>query len=361
MVPFANWDMPVRYSHLGDVASHMHCRKSASIFDVSHMLQTVIRGRDRLAFIESLVVGDISGLREYQSTLSLFTNSSGGIIDDTVINKRANDLYVVSNAGCSEKDKLHLVEHLHSWKQRGRDVEIEFLSGKSLVALQGPKSASVLSKVTGSSDFDTFAFMTARPLKAKALGGMALYVSRCGYTGEDGFEIQIDDRDVTSFCSYLTAEFADTVKLAGLGARDSLRLESGLCLYGHDIDETTTPVEAGLTWTIGQRRRKEGNFLGADVILPQIKGGVSRRRVGLLVQGRPAREGALIFSEDGHEQVGVVTSGLPSPFLQKNIAMGYVKSGFHKRETKLQVKLRDRLQPAEVVKMPFVEHSYYKV
>jgi len=221
------------------------------------------------------------------------------------------------------------------------------------LALQGPKAASVLQELCGK-DLRDFMFMTARHLNIK---GSECHVTRSGYTGEDGFEIGVSSSASIQLANLLLKY--PNVQLAGLGARDSLRLEAGLCLYGHDLDDTTTPVEAGLTWTIGKRRRKEGGFLGAEHVLPQIKEGVKHRRIGLIVEGAPARENAEIYNIED-ELIGKVTSGGPSPSLQKNIAMGYVKSGYHKSSTELQVKVRNRMQKAQVVKMPFVSTRYYK-
>ncbi|KAI8922330.1 hypothetical protein DFJ77DRAFT_506110 [Powellomyces hirtus] len=354
MVEFAGWDMPVQYSGLGVLASHMWTREKASLFDVSHMLQTRWVGKDRTKFIESLVVADVQALPVGSSTLSLFTNENGGIIDDTVINKQDDKgLYVVSNAGCAEKDLAHIRSHLQTFQNKGGDVDVQILDDVSLVALQGPSAAKVVSGLAGI-DLQDFGFMTARHMNIR---GIDVYISRCGYTGEDGFEISVPHKDVVK----LTELFLDhpDVELAGLGARDSLRLEAGLCLYGHDLDDTVTPVEGGLTWTIGKRRREEGGFLGAEKIIPQIGKAVPRRRVGLVVEGAPAREGAEILNADG-ETIGKVTSGCPSPVLKKNIAMGLVKNGFHKQGTELQVKVRNRLQKAKITKMPFVAQQYYR-
>eukprot|EP00842_Homolaphlyctis_polyrhiza_P005302 jgi/Hompol1/5773/HPOL_002056-RA len=353
MVEFAGWDMPVQYSSLGVLASHHWTREKASIFDVSHMLQTRWSGKDHLKFIESLVVADVAGLPYGSSTLSVFTNENGGIIDDTVINRQdSNGLYVVSNAGCADKDLAHIRQHLAKFQNAGGDVDVKVLDHVSLIAIQGPsavKAVSALSK----EDFSKFGFMTSRHT---TIAGVDVYASRCGYTGEDGFEISVPHEHVVKLTEALL-EHPD-VELAGLGARDSLRLEAGLCLYGHDLDDTVSPVEGGLVWTIGKRRREEGGFLGAEKILPQIKGSVPRRRVGLFVEGAPAREGAEILNQDG-EVIGAVTSGCPSPVLKKNIAMGYVKSGFHKQGTELHVKVRNRNQKAVITKMPFVAHNYF--
>ncbi|KAJ3174658.1 hypothetical protein HDU87_007030 [Geranomyces variabilis] len=354
MVEFAGWDMPVQYSGLGVLASHMWTRQKASLFDVSHMLQTRWTGKDRTKFLESLVVADIKALPVGHSTLSLFTNENGGIIDDTVINKQdENGFYVVSNAGCAEKDLAHIRSHLQAFQNKGGDVDVKILDDVSLVALQGPSAVKVVEQLTGKTYAD-FGFMTGRHMSIK---GIDVYISRCGYTGEDGFEISVPHKDVVAL-SELFLSHPD-VELAGLGARDSLRLEAGLCLYGHDLDDSVTPVEGALTWTIGKRRREEGGFLGAEKIIPQIGKAVPRRRIGLIVEGAPAREGAEILSTDG-QTIGKVTSGCPSPVLKQNIAMGLIKNGFHKQGTEVQVKVRNRLQKAKITKMPFVPQNYYR-
>ncbi|KAJ3018321.1 hypothetical protein HKX48_002959 [Thoreauomyces humboldtii] len=352
MVSFADWSMPVQYSSLGVLASHNWTRTHASLFDVSHMLQTRWEGKDSARFLESLVVADVTALPVGSSTLSLFTNEAGGIIDDTVVNHQdERGYYVVSNAGCAEKDLEHVRSHLKVFQDKGGDVDVRVLEDVSLIALQGPSAVKVVEEMTGKNLAD-FGFMTARRIE---LGGGEVYISRCGYTGEDGFEISVPHTNVVKLTELLLAH--PDVELAGLGARDSLRLEAGLCLYGHDLDETVTPVEGGLTWTIGKRRREEGGFLGSDKIIPQIGKAVPRRRVGLVVEGAPAREGAEVVNKDG-EVIGKVTSGCPSPVLKKNIAMALVKNGNHKSGTELQVKVRNRLQKATVTKMPFVPAQY---
>ncbi|CAG8533501.1 16335_t:CDS:2 [Funneliformis mosseae] len=350
MVSFAGWSMPVQYSNLGVLASHLHTRENASLFDVSHMLQLRLSGRDRISFLEKLVVADIEELPFGSSTLSVFTNENGGIIDDTVICKHEDYIHIVSNAACADKDLTHIREEMK--KFRG-DVDLKVIDDHALLALQGPKAVSALQELCGK-DLADFKFMTARQLNIKSSD---CHVTRSGYTGEDGFEIGIPSSASVQIANFLLKY--PGVQLAGLGARDSLRLEAGLCLYGHDLDDTTTPVEAGLTWTIGKRRRNEGGFLGAEHVLPQIKGGVTRRRVGLIVEGAPARENAEIYNNE-NELIGNITSGGPSPSLQKNVAMGYVKQGYHKSSTKLQVKVRNRMQKAQVVKMPFVPTRYHK-
>ncbi|KAJ1968086.1 hypothetical protein H4R35_006523 [Dimargaris xerosporica] len=373
--------MPLQYDPQGLVTSHQHTRTACSLFDVSHMAQVRVTGRDRVAFLEQLVVGDIQALKPGQMTLSLLTNENGGIIDDTVITNQPhwfNDqaancgsdvavspsepaLYMVLNAACADKDLAHLRNAVQA---SGLDVTVSAVTDCALLALQGPKAAAVLERLAGQS-FAHLAFMHA---EMATLGGAQCHIARCGYTGEDGFEISVPAGQATHLAEQLLADPA--VELAGLAVRDSLRLEAGLCLYGHDLNETTTPVEAGLTWTIGKRRRQPGadTFPGAAVILPQIKikgtsagyNPPSRRRVGLVVEKSPAREHAIIYNQD-QQPVGAVTSGMPSPTTRGlNIAMGYVQDGYHKTGTELLVGVRKRLNPAKVVKMPFVPAQYYK-
>ncbi|KAK9970482.1 hypothetical protein ABG768_026425 [Culter alburnus] len=352
MVEFAGWSMPVQYkdSHIN---SHMHTRQHCSIFDVSHMLQTKIYGRDRVKFIESLIVGDIAELKDNQGTLSLFTNAKGGIMDDLIVTKTDQEyLYVVSNAGCADKDSAHMQARLQEFKSAGHDVDLEFME-ESLIALQGPSMAQVLQKGVGD-DLRKLTFMTS--VLTPVFGIQGCRVTRCGYTGEDGVEISVPPGDVVSLTEKLLAN--SEVKLAGLGARDSLRLEAGLCLYGNDIDETTTPVEASLIWTIGKRRRQARDFPGADIIVPQIKAKTQRKRVGLISTGPPVRQHTAILSSDGRV-IGEVTSGCPSPCLKQNVAMGYVEAGFSKVGTSIQVEVRKKAVPAVVSKMPFVPTKYY--
>ncbi|KAI9311650.1 hypothetical protein BX666DRAFT_1994129 [Dichotomocladium elegans] len=355
MVPFAGYAMPVQYKNMGMLASHLHTREKASIFDVSHMLQTRVVGKDRKKFFETLVVADLHQLPVGQGTLSLFTNEQGGIIDDTIIMQQEEQLYVVSNAACADKDLAHIRKHLSDFQNKGGDVDLQVIEDHSLIAIQGPRAADALEKLVGKS-LDDFGFMHGRLMD---LDSVPCHVARSGYTGEDGFELSIPTEAILSITEKLLAH--PDVELAGLGARDSLRLEAGLCLYGNDIDDTTTPIEAGLTWTIPKSRRETGGFLGSEHILAQIKDKslIKRRRVGLTVQGAPAREGAEILDKDGNV-VGKVTSGCPSPCLKKNIAMGYVKDGLHKRGTELSVKVRNKVQDAVITKMPFVEAKYHK-
>uniref|UniRef100_A0A670HUP6 Aminomethyltransferase n=1 Tax=Podarcis muralis TaxID=64176 RepID=A0A670HUP6_PODMU len=302
MVAFAGWSLPVQYTH-SHLESHLHTRQHCSLFDVSHMLQTKVFGRDRIKFIESLVVGDIAELKPNQGTLSLFTNERGGIMDDLIVTSTSDQhLYVVSNAGCRDKDFALMKNKVKEMKAAGCDVDLE-VSDNALLALQGPAMARVLQ--AGVSDsLAKLPFMTSAVMSVFGVPGCR--VTRCGYTGEDGVEISVPASRAVELAELLLKD--STVWLAGLAARDSLRLEAGLCLYGNDIDESTTPVEASLIWTLGE-----------------------------------------------------VTSGCPSPCLQKNIAMGYVESDYSKLSTALTVEVRKKSCPALVTKMPFVATNYYTV
>jgi len=356
MVPFAGYSMPLAYGDVGQVASHKHVRSAAGLFDVGHMVQSNFRGPTAMAFLEWLTPSALATLPAYSSTLSLLLNDAGGIIDDLIITKHAADaFYVVTNAGCRERDLAWIGERLAEWNASPRaqtgPVEMETLEDWGLLALQGPKAAAYLQSLTS---FDlkhlTFGKAAFVPIE-----GFNLHVARGGYTGEDGFEISIPPSQTAEVAQLLAR---DPVQLTGLGARDSLRLEAGMCLYGNELDEATNPIEAGLTWVIPKERRETGEFIGAAGVRKALADGPARRRVGLIVEGAPARQGAKIIAND--EQVGVVTSGIPSPTLGKNIAMGYVKSGLHKKGTELQVDVRNRLRPATVVPLPFVKPNYWR-
>lgn len=358
MVEFAGWRMPVQYADQSITASHLHTRQNVSMFDVSHMVQTHVYGADRVEFIESLVVADVAGLADNASTLTLLTTDRGGIIDDLIVTRTSlGYLYVVSNAGCAEKDLAHMREQLSKFKANGKDVTLE-VSENSLLAVQGPQMTSALRSGTNI-ELEKLYFMTST--LATLFDVPNCRITRCGYTGEDGVEISVpSDKAVYIAERILESKTAD-VKLAGLGARDSLRLEAGLCLYGNDIDETTTPVEAALTWTIGKRRRKEANFPGADIILRQIAEKPNKKRVGFISTGPPARGGALILDESGTRQIGRVTSGCPSPSLkqQTNVAIGYVEAPEAVVGRKVRFEVRKKLVEATVAKMPFVPQKYY--
>ncbi|XP_061179083.1 aminomethyltransferase, mitochondrial-like [Saccostrea echinata] len=355
MVPFAGWSMPVQYTN-GISESHLHVRSAAGLFDVSHMLQTKVTGKDRVPFIESLIVGDIEGLKDNQGTLSIFTNEKGSILDDLIVSKTEEGyLYVVSNAGCADKDYKNMKTQAENCRKKGMDVNVEMICN-GLLALQGPSMAKVLQEGV---DFDlnTLPFMTNK--MASVFGIPDCRVTRCGYTGEDGVEISVNPDRAEDLANTLTGSSKEQVMLIGLGARDTLRLEAGLCLYGSDIDETTTPVEASLTWTIGKRRREEANFPGASIILRQINEKPERRRVGFLSSGAPARGHTKIYDESGSELIGELTSGCPSPSLKQNVSMGYIKNSHIKTGTKVKFEVRKKRLDAVVSKMPFVPSNYF--
>lgn len=356
MVPFAGYSMPVQYPD-GIKESHLFVRSSAGLFDVSHMGQVRLHGADRVAFIEKLVVGDIQALTEGAGVLSMLTNDRGGIIDDTIVSNLGDGVHgMVINAGCKDKDLEHMRAHLASAKAAGMDVDLELVEDHELLALQGPKAMETMIKFAPDHDFVKMPFMTGTKMTVM---GIPCHVTRCGYTGEDGFEMSVPGDRALELFEALIAE--DAVRPVGLGARDSLRLEAGLCLYGNDIDGDTTPVEAGLNWTVGKRRRESGGFLGDAVILKQIQEGASRRRMGFVMKkGAPARGGEELLNEDG-EVVGNVTSGGFSPSLGMAIGMGYAKKPFNKSGTKLKVQVRSRTNEVDVKKMPLVPASYYSV
>ncbi|KAF1828633.1 glycine cleavage system T protein [Decorospora gaudefroyi] len=367
-VPFGGYSMPVQYSDLSIIDSHNWTREKASLFDVGHMVQHHFSGPGAEAFLESITPSSLSSLPERQSTLSTLLHSTGGIVDDTVVTRLADKFYVVTNAGCREKDTAYFQAQLEAWKNAHPDQHVtwKILDGQGLIALQGPLSADILSRVLDDKSKKDLKSLYFGQCTAATITGTdaEVLVSRGGYTGEDGFEISIPSYATEAVTQFLLDSAKDDLRFAGLGARDTLRLEAGMCLYGHDLDDTTTPVEAGLSWIIGKDRRAKGGFHGDSVILQQLKkksegGGVSRRRVGLIVEGSPAREGAEIVDEAG-EKIGTITSGCPSPTLKKNISMGYVKDGMHKAGTEVEVLVRGRKRKAVVTKMPFIPSKYFK-
>ncbi|XP_067938103.1 aminomethyltransferase, mitochondrial-like isoform X2 [Watersipora subatra] len=357
MVDFAGWSMPVQYSDQSIIQSHLHTRSACSVFDVSHMLQTRVHGADAVRFIESLVVSDIQGLAESSGTLTLFTNNEGGILDDLIVSKTAEGyLYVVSNAGCRDGDLKHMQDRLSSCKTEGMDVELEILTN-ALLAVQGPLMSKVIQQAT---DIDMSQLYFMKTTEACIYGVTGCRISRCGYTGEDGVEISIPEGSEHHILDCLLGSSAADVKLAGLGARDSLRLEAGLCLYGNDIDVETTPIEAGLAWTIGKRRRAEADFPGASVILKQLKEKPRRRRVGIVTKaGPPPRAGSTVLVDD--TKVGHITSGCPSPSLKVNVAMGYVQTEYSKNGTPMQIETRNKKHDGVITKMPFLPANYHMI
>lgn len=345
MVPFAGYDMPVQFP-AGILAEHNHTRSAAGLFDVSHMGQVRISGPDPVAAIERLVPGDIAALAPGRMRYTMFTNEAGGILDDLMVTRRENHLFVVVNAACKVQDLAHLRAGLP-------DHDVEELADRALLALQGPQAAAVMARLAP--DAVRLTFMSGADI---AVAGHACFVTRSGYTGEDGFEISVAADAADDFARRLLAE--PEVKPIGLGARDSLRLEAGLCLYGHDIDTTTSPIEAGLAWAISKRRREQGGFPGADVVQAQLAQGPARRRVGIQPEGRaPAREGTPIFDAAG-TRIGTVTSGGFGPTVNAPVAMGYVASGHHAVGTPVALEVRGKMLPAKVAAMPFAAHRYAK-
>jgi len=279
---------------------------------------------------------------------------SGGIIDDTIITNAKDFLYVVVNAGCFDKDMIHIKSQLDQFQKKGKDVNVQVWENRSLLALQGPTAEKALQLITVS-DLSSLRFFQGR---FADVGGAHCYIQRSGYTGEDGFELSVPTEAADKIARALLAD--PDVKPCGLGARDTLRLEAGLCLYGHDLDEQTTPKQANLLWTISKRRIEEGGFIGSDVILGEIPGKIQdlpKRRIGLFAE-TPAREGTTIHDPSNLQQIGVVTSGTYSPVLKKSIAMAYVKPPFHKLDGKLRFCVRGKYRDAVVTKLPFIETHY---
>lgn len=351
MVPFAGYDMPVQYP-TGILTEHLHTRAAAGLFDVSHMGQAFLRGADARARLETLVPGDLAALAPDRIRYTQLLAADGGILDDLMVTHWPSDtpgeevLFLVVNAARKAHDFAHIAANCP-------DLKLEILTDRALLALQGPQAAAELERILPGVAKQPF--MSMRRI---AHEGAELFVSRSGYTGEDGYEISCPDTLAEAFARRLLAE--PEVKPIGLGARDSLRLEAGLCLYGHDIDETTTPVEADLVWSISKRRRTEGGFPGAARVQAQMSGGAPRRRVGLALKGKaPAREGAEIVTTDG-TPVGRVTSGGFAPSLNRPIAMGYVDAAFAAPGTALQLLVRGKPLAATIVPMPFVPTRYFR-
>jgi aminomethyltransferase len=352
MVPFAGYEMPVQY-RLGILGEHLHTRNAAGLFDVSHMGQALLIGPDHLTTataIEKLIPGEILGLAATRIRYTQLTNPEGGIIDDLMVGRPAlargeGTLSLVVNASRKSVDYGWIARHLPD------NVKLERLEDRALIALQGPEAARVLARHVA--NVAALPFMTAMVTE---LAGIDCALARSGYTGEDGFEISVKADDAVALAQLLL-EDAD-VHPVGLGARDSLRLEAGLCLYGHDIDETTSPIEAGLGWSVGRRRREEGGFPGESRIRAEMANGPKRRRVGLRPEGRAlAREGTIVKAKDG-KTIGIVTSGGFGPTVNGPIAMGYVEAGHAKIDTTVDLMLRERAVRAVVVDMPFVPHAY---
>ena len=346
MVPFAGYAMPVQYP-AGILTEHLHTRAEAGLFDVSHMGQVVIEGDDPAAALEALVPGDVQGLGLGKTRYSVFTDTNGGILDDLMISKLSpTKLFLVVNAACKNQD----FAHMKSWLA-GCDVRM--LDDRALLALQGPKAAEAFATLAPASV--GHAFMTIREYN---VAGIPCLVTRSGYTGEDGFEISVPADKAEELARALLA--LPQVKPIGLGARDSLRLEAGLCLYGSDIDTTTTPVEGAISWIIGKRRREQGGFPGAAIIQAQLKDGPKRLRVGIQPDGKaPARAHTEITDTDGNP-IGEITSGGFGPSVNGPVAMGYVPAAFATPGTAVKLVVRGKALDAHVAALPFTPHRYFK-
>jgi aminomethyltransferase len=338
--------MPVQFP-MGILTEHQHTRSGAGLFDVSHMGQIRLRGPGTAAALETLVPGDIVGLAPLRQRYTLFTSESGGILDDLMVSNAGDHLFLIVNAANKDADLAHLQKHLS-----GR-CQVQAATDRALLALQGPKAAAVLGRFARHAT--TMPFMSVDDLM---IDGIACFVSRSGYTGEDGFEISVAADQAETLARRLLAE--GEVRPAGLGARDSLRLEAGLALHGQDIDPSTTPIEAGLAWAVPKRRRAEGGFPGADVVQRQLAEGAPRRRVGILPEGRqPARAHTEIQDMSGRN-VGELTSGGFGPTLGGPVAMGYVETKLAAPGTALSLMVRGKAVPAKVAALPFVPHRYYR-
>lgn len=343
MVEFAGWHMPVQFP-AGIMAEHKQCRESAALFDVSHMGQLELRGENVARQLEKLVPADILNLPAGKARYSFFTNAQGGILDDLIITNAGDHFYVVVNASMRDQDLQHLRNHL-------QDIEMNELDEYSLIALQGPRAIDVIEPLCPAAANLSFMESVQAPLM-----GVNCRLSRLGYTGEDGFEISIPNSQAARISSALLNH--ELCEPAGLGARDSLRLEAGLCLYGNDIDQQTTPIEASLLWAIPKRRREDGGFPGDSVIQQQISQGAPRKLVGIKPEGRvPAREGAQVLDEPGNT-IGEVTSGCFGPTTAGPVALAYVTAEHSAIGTEVSLSIRGKSYPASVVKTPFVQQRY---
>jgi aminomethyltransferase len=354
MVPFAGYDMPVQYP-LGVMKEHLHTRAAAGLFDVSHMGQVIVRAKsgdyaDAALALENLVPVDILSLKEGRQRYGFFTDDNGCILDDLMITNRGDHLLVVVNAACKDADLAHMKAHLP-------DCDVTLLDDRALIALQGPRAEAVLAELWAG--VSSMKFMDVREVP---LHDVACIISRSGYSGEDGFEISIPHDHAVSVAKALL-EHPDCEAI-GLGARDSLRLEAGLCLYGNDIDTTTSPIEASLEWALQKARKaggdREGGFPGADRILAELADGISRRRVGLKPEGKaPVRSHAKLFADaDGLQELGEVTSGTFGPTVEGPVAMGYVPVSHAAAGTQVFAEVRGKYLPMTVAALPFITPTY---
>jgi aminomethyltransferase len=345
MVPFAGYEMPVQYE--GIIAEHLWTRENAGLFDVSHMGQLLIHGRGADAALEKLLPADLQFASDMKPKYSLLLDEEGAIVDDLMATRRGEDFYVVVNGATKVGDIDYMQRRLPD------EIVIDYMKEQALLALQGPRAAEVLEALV--QGVSGLAFMQAGPFNWR---GNNLWISRSGYTGEDGFEISVSAGAAADLADVMVAH--ELVKPIGLGARDSLRLEAGLPLYGHDLDHRTTPVMADLIFAINKRRRIDGGFPGAMRILAELENGAPQKRVGFDIDGRqPVREGALVLDGEGNE-VGKITSGGFSPSLQRPIAMGYVATGLSEPGTALKLEQRGKLFDARIAPMPFVRRRYHR-
>jgi aminomethyltransferase len=350
MVPFAGYAMPVQYP-AGILAEHRQCRTAAALFDVSHMGQLRLIGPDAAAALESLVPVDIVDLGVNRQRYALFTNASGGILDDLMVTRRENDLFVIVNAACKDADTRHLITNI------GHRCTVVSMPERALLALQGPQAVTALARLNPA--VASLVFMTGGSF---TLAGAECFVTRSGYTGEDGFEISVPAESAVTLAEALLGQ--PEVAPAGLGARDSLRLEAGLCLYGHDINETTSPVEAGLSWAIQKVRRpggaRAGGYPGAAVIEAHLAGGAPSKRVGLIgLERAPVREGTTIVDANGHK-LGTVTSGTLAPTVNQAVAMAYLPLDHAVAQHEVYAEVRGKRLPMRVSPMPFNPHRYFR-
>lgn len=352
MVPFAGYNMPVQYP-AGLMAEHHHTRQEAGLFDVSHMGQLCLRGPSAARAFETLMPVDVLDLPAGKQRYGLLLNDNGGILDDLMFVNRGDDLFVIVNGACKAADLTHIQARI------GHLCDVVPLPDQALLALQGPKAADALTRLLP--DLAQMVFMTGL---RQSWEGVELFITRSGYTGEDGFEISVPASHADALARAILKQ--PEVKPIGLGARNSLRLEAGLCLYGNDIDTTTTPVEAGLNWAIQKVRRSDGaragGFPGAERVLAQLSGAtpLQKRRVGLMALERvPVREQTELHDPQG-QKVGIVTSGLLAPSVNQPIAMGYVDASLASAGTRLNAMVRGRPVPMEVVAMPFTPNRYYR-
>jgi len=345
MVDFAGWSLPVQYP-AGIMVEHRHCRSAAALFDVSHMGQVLIHGEDAADAFEALVPGNVAGLDQGRLRYTVLTNERGGVLDDLIVGRAAGGLYLVVNAACRDADLAHMRASLEPGHR------VEELAGRGLLALQGPQAAAVMARLAPTSA--DLQFMRSAELR---VADWSCRVARSGYTGVDGFEISVAAEEALPLARALLDQAE--VEPAGLGARDSLRLEAGLCLYGHELSPEITPIEAGIAWTIGKRRREQGGFPGAEVILRQLREGPARKLVGIRPDGRtPAREGTEIQDALG-QAIGTVTSGGFGPTVGGPIALGYVAREHAAPGTPLTL-IVPKPHPAKVVDLPFVPHRYQR-